>query len=255
MDVDLLYFTYNRLDHTRITLPALLEKSGHPFRLTVVDNGSADGTPGYLHDLIQQYRGSVPIKLILNQHNEGLSKPTNEFWKRSRAELVGKIDNDILVEAEWLKKLVNAHQQLSRLAVVGGLHFPLDRLDVRRLAHNLFAYDTIRILRQPHIGGNYVAKLSLLKNYAGLNETVDSSGLKIGGWTGFQKMLTDDGYYIGYYYPFIRFEHLHNAPNRYFKEVRGMSKKKYIRWEKEDGKNLLYTEWDWQKKDNDIRLK
>ncbi len=245
MNVDLIYFTYNRLDHTRITLPVLLKQSGYPFRLRVVDNGSTDGTTDYLRDLERQRDNRISIQLILNHRNQGLSQPTNEFWGQSESDLVGKIDNDILVEAGWLQKLVDAHEQVPHLAVVGGIHFPVDTIEPKRMLHNVYEHGTIRLVRQPHIGGNYIAKLSILRKYGKLNESVDSSGLKIGGWTGYQQKLSDDGYHIGYHYPFIIFKHLHNAPNRYFKEVRGISKKKYIRWEKQDGQNLLYSRWNW----------
>ena len=247
MKVDLIYFTYNRLDHTRITLPVLLEHSGYPFALTIVDNGSRDGTVTYLLDTVRQYSEHMPVKLIRNRCNMGLSQPTNEFWERSEADLVGKIDNDILVETDWLKKLVDAHKQLPRLAAAGGMHFPLEVIETKRLLRNVVEQGRIRLVRQPYIGGNYVAKLSVLRKYGKLNEEIDASGLKIGGWTGYQKRLTADGYLIGYYYPFIIFKHLHNAPNSYFKKVRGMSKKKYIRWEKQDGQFLIHFEWQWGK--------
>lgn len=46
--VDILYITFNRILYTRKTLPAMIENAGAGFSLTVVDNGSTDGTVKYL---------------------------------------------------------------------------------------------------------------------------------------------------------------------------------------------------------------
>ena len=103
MKVDILYITYNRIQTTMLTLPTLLESTEYPFALTIVDNGSEDGTQEYLKETVDNHRRSDKITLIINHTNRGLSGPTNEFWKKSQAELVGKIDNDILVEMLGLK--------------------------------------------------------------------------------------------------------------------------------------------------------
>lgn len=244
MKVDILYITYNRIQTTMLTLPTLLESTEYPFALTIVDNGSEDGTQEYLKQTVDNQRRSDKITLIMNHTNQGLSGPTNEFWKKSQAELVGKIDNDILVENAWLERLVNTHITIPNVAVVGGFHFPLEVFNYEKCKHNIHQYNDIKILRQPHIGGNYLAKrLILLEN--GLLEEPGAGDFKLGGWTGYQQRLTKNGYIIGYYYPLIYFEHLHLAPNRYYKKVRKMTKKEYLHWERTAGEEMIYTKWSW----------
>ena len=244
MEVDILYITYNRIDATKITLPKLLQSTTYPFTLTIVDNGSSDNTVSYLSEIFNSYKSKKVINLSLNNKNEGLSKPTNEFWKTSEADLLGKIDNDILVEDGWLEKLVSAHEKIPDLAVIGGLHFPKQVVSYNKCKQNIFHYDDIQILRQPYIGGNYIGKKNILLKNGFLEETSNTQ-FQLGGWTGYQQRLTSKGYIIGYYYPLIYFKHIHNASNAYFKEVRGMSRRKYLRWEKKDGKWLLNRKWDW----------
>jgi glycosyltransferase involved in cell wall biosynthesis len=248
MLVDIIYFTHNRLEATKNTLPKLLESTKHPFSLTIVDNGSTDGTVHFLKYVVRTICGSMNIKLILNKENEGLSKPTNEFWKNSNAVLVGKIDNDILVENGWLEKLVRAHEKAETLAVVGGFHFPIELFSYENCKHNIFQINGVKILRQPYIGGNYLAKKSILRRNGYLDEHLGSGKLRIGGWTKYQLGLSRMDYVIGYHYPLIRFAHLRSGSNSYYKRVRGMSKRKYLRWEKEDAKKVLYDPWDWVKK-------
>jgi glycosyltransferase involved in cell wall biosynthesis len=245
--IDLIYFTYNRLDHTRVTLPTLLEKSGYPFKLTIVDNGSVDGTVDYLRDIRKRWRKETQIQLILNARNEGLAGPTNRFWMRSDAALVGKIDNDILVEEGWLEKLADAHQRLPNLAVIGGCHFPAELLKPEKISKNVQVHNTIQILRQPYIGGNYLAKRSILMDLGPLPEARHEEKFKLGGWTGYQQKMVQEGYWVGYYFPIIRFEHLHRASDTYFRQVRGLSKRKYRNWERKDAERLLTQKWNWEK--------
>ena len=47
--------------------------------------------------------------IIYNKKNYGLVKPTKDFWGKSEAEFLGKIDNDILVPMDWIDNLINAH--------------------------------------------------------------------------------------------------------------------------------------------------
>jgi len=244
MKVDILYITYNRIHSTKLTLPKLIQSTSYPFSLTIVDNKSSDTTASYLKEVVSNYGSERIIKLILNNKNEGLSKPTNAFWKRSEADLVGKIDNDILVEDGWLEKLVNAHEKIPDLSVIGGFHFPRQIFNYNKCKHNIYQYDDIQVLRQPYIGGNYIAKRNIILETGFLKEG-GVNQFKLGGWTGYQQKLSDEGYIIGYYYPLIYFKHIHNSSEAYFKEVRGMSRRKYLRWEKKDGKWLLNRKWDW----------
>ena len=162
MNVDLLYLTHNRLNATKITLPKLLQSTKYPYNLKLVDNGSTDGTADYLRTAVDNAPPTIKKSLVINQNNEVLSKPTNEFWQDSDADLVGKIDNDILVEDGWLEKLVTAHQKVYKLAAIGGFHFPMEIFDYKKCKHNIYEYNNIQILRQPHIGGNYLAKRHIL---------------------------------------------------------------------------------------------
>ena len=245
MKVDILYITYNRIDSTKLTLPRLLHSTEYPFNLTIVDNGSTDNSVDYLTEIVRKYHLRKPMKLILNRINEGLSKPTNTFWRESKADLVGKIDNDILVENGWLEKLVNAHEKVHDLAIVGGFHFPKGVFNYRKCKQNIYQYDDIAILRQPYIGGNYIARRRILVEQGEIKEGREESEFKLGGWTGYQSQLSKKGFIIGYHYPLILFEHLNCFSDEYYKQVRGMSRNKYLRWELRDGNKLLKRMWKW----------
>ncbi|MEE4359570.1 MAG: glycosyltransferase family 2 protein [Desulfococcaceae bacterium] len=245
MTVDLLYITYNRIECTKQTLPKLLDSSEYPFNLTIVDNASCDGTVQYLKEITASYQDRQNINLQLNKHNQGLSVPTNIFWQKSAADLVGKIDNDIYVESGWLKKLVYAHEQIPELAVIGGFHFPENIFNEKKCRHNICQYNGVKIIRQTHIGGNYLAKKEYISENGLLKEPSSDKDFKLGGWTAYQERLTKKGYIIAYHFPLIIFKHLDTADKDYYKRVRGMSARKYFKWEKKIGKKMLYSKRQW----------
>ncbi|MGH9223370.1 MAG: glycosyltransferase family 2 protein, partial [Acidimicrobiales bacterium] len=68
--VAVVIITWNALDFTKPCLAALGELTDHPaWRLVVVDNGSTDGTVGWLRD--------AGVTLIENGENLGYSRAAN----------------------------------------------------------------------------------------------------------------------------------------------------------------------------------
>lgn len=120
--VALLMLTWDRLEYTKMSLESLFENTLYPYDLWIIDNkNDKDDTREYLIDL--KKREPRITKLILNDTNEGLSKPTNRFWRETTTEMVGKIDNDTLVPRGWLTKLVEALDKVPQLMMVSGIHF------------------------------------------------------------------------------------------------------------------------------------
>ena len=71
--IPVLFITYNRVEYTKKTLPALI-KNTPGARIIVIDNGSTDGTVEYLE-------GIYGIELYLNDKNFGLAHAMNQFFE------------------------------------------------------------------------------------------------------------------------------------------------------------------------------
>ena len=203
--VSLVMFTYNRIEYTREALHTLMKNTRYPFDLYIVDNYSTDGTREFLEAVRLEYPDRMK-DIRYNSTNEGLPGPTNDFWSRVNSELIGKVDNDTLVPPGWLERLVEAHQKIPKLAVVGGYHFRPEDFDDHAARSRLYAYNGINILPDGHIGGCcYLMKKSIQKIIGPMKI---NPALKIHGWTEYQHMLSDAGYIVGYLYPLIQLEYM-----------------------------------------------
>jgi GT2 family glycosyltransferase len=102
--------SYNRLNYTKQCIEAIhetLKNNQYPFKITVVDNGSTDGSVEYLKNL---YRYDRIQNLCLNPKNVGVAKGANACWtKEPDAMFFLKLDNDMVAQKQcWLDTMILA---------------------------------------------------------------------------------------------------------------------------------------------------
>lgn len=95
---------YNSVEYTKKCIDSMI-KHGTPLdRLVVVDNASSDGTLEYLK--------SLPIgKLILNKSNLGCGVAWNQGALHFQSEWTIIMNNDVLVSANWIEKLIRVAEE------------------------------------------------------------------------------------------------------------------------------------------------
>ncbi len=115
--VNITMVTFNRAAFTDRSIRSIAATAGHPYTLTVVDNGSDDGTPDLLRQL--QSRGLIH-SLILNEKNRGVAYAANQGWAAGSKLHYMKVDNDIEFAKEgWLRDLVGACDRLPDVGAIG----------------------------------------------------------------------------------------------------------------------------------------
>jgi len=105
MKVAVYTLTWDRLEYTKHCLLALRKKAGYPYDHFIVDNGSADGTVGWLQE--NSFHG-----LIFNKQNAGLSRSSNQALDAIRGyDLIIKFDNDCEVVTDGiLREIVEIYR-------------------------------------------------------------------------------------------------------------------------------------------------
>lgn len=119
--VNICMVTFNRLDYTKQSLENVISTASKkiPFMMTVIDNGSTDGTVEYLKQL---HIENKITNLILLDENIGVAKAQNLGWKlfESDADIYGKIDNDIIFEKNfWLDGIVEILDNVPKIGAIG----------------------------------------------------------------------------------------------------------------------------------------
>lgn len=256
MNIAIVVVTYNRLEYTKKTIKRLLEDPTEEFDLYLWDNTSTDETPEYLQDAIKDPR---IVEVVLSKENVGQTGAMNYVWAKTKAELVGKLDNDCLATPGWTRILAKAHQDIARLGTVACWHYPLDEFDENavRKAGKIQSFDGHQIFRHPWVcGSGFLMKRKTYEQYGSWKDGCDV------GTTGYFLKMALGGEINGWYYPLIYQEHMDDPVSDHSilkdditigqmydltytlrsQDIRTMEER--MRWRKVVLHNLLSEPWD-----------
>lgn len=121
--ISLVIPVYNQLGYTRQCLGSIARCTDQAYELIIVDNASTDGTQEFLRD--------VKATVITNQHNLGCAKAWNQGVRASHGDVIGILNNDIVVTKGWIEGLLKFmeradHGIVSPAAREGQLNYDLD---------------------------------------------------------------------------------------------------------------------------------
>jgi GT2 family glycosyltransferase len=109
---------FNNLVFNRLCLESLLAHTEYPhYEVVVVDNGSTDGTRGYLRALAQEH---THIRVVTNPTNRGFAPANNQGLAAATGEVLVLLNNDTLVPRGWLTRLAR-HLEGPALGLVGAV--------------------------------------------------------------------------------------------------------------------------------------
>ena len=101
---DIIIPVWNQADLTRRCVNSIRTKTRTPYRLILIDNGSAGETQKHLEDQAKDPSGAVI--LIRNPENLGYVRAINQGLLRSGAPYVCLMNNDIEVTEGWLERMI-----------------------------------------------------------------------------------------------------------------------------------------------------
>lgn len=100
--------TFNRSSLLRDVIGALIDQEdpGCTYEIIPVDNASKDDTRQVVEELAQN--SSVPIR-YLYESNAGSHYARNTGFRAARGEILGLIDDDVIVAPDWVRKIVQVY--------------------------------------------------------------------------------------------------------------------------------------------------
>ncbi len=106
---------YNGITILRKCLVSLLEHDRVPDQIVVVDNGSSDGSPNIIRKEFPQ------VSLVALEKNTGFTGGNNAGLRASTGDMLVLLNNDCIVEPNWLNCLMNRMADPSIAAVTSSM--------------------------------------------------------------------------------------------------------------------------------------
>ncbi len=110
--------THNRMEKLKKCIAVLLAQAypEHKREIIVINDGSSDGTEEYLHELRKDHM-AVRFKTI---SHSGYSVARNTGFDLAKGEFIATLDDDCIVDKDWLSKIVLTFKRHPEACAVGG---------------------------------------------------------------------------------------------------------------------------------------
>lgn len=114
MKASVIILNYNGKDKIMDCIESVMNQNfpKDQFEIIVVDNNSTDGS----EKLVEKYK---EVKLIKRNVNDGFAKGNNVGIKASSGEYIALLNNDITLERDWLKKMVDKIESDKNIGILG----------------------------------------------------------------------------------------------------------------------------------------
>lgn len=110
--VSIIILNFNGKEYLLNCISAVLSQSYENFEIIFFDNGSSDRSAEFVRTPFNDSR----IKIIESKSNLGFAGGNNEAVRHSKNDLVVLLNNDTVVDKDWLKFLVNAVKEKNTIA-------------------------------------------------------------------------------------------------------------------------------------------
>ncbi|MHB8292509.1 MAG: glycosyltransferase family 2 protein, partial [bacterium] len=114
--VSIIIPVYNQWDYTYMCLKSILENTKDnniPYEITIADDNSSDDTIGSIEKYVKN------VKLIRNKNNLGFLKNCNNAAKYASGKYILFLNNDIDVQKDWLKNLLELLENNKSIGMAG----------------------------------------------------------------------------------------------------------------------------------------
>ena len=112
--VSILTTTYNSAAHLKACLESILQQEFSDREIIVIDNASSDGT----REILREFE--TRARVIYNDTNRGFSGGQNQAIKHARGDWMLSLNPDVLLNTNFISKLVEAGESDARIGTVCG---------------------------------------------------------------------------------------------------------------------------------------
>ena len=103
--VSIIILNYNGERYLDNCIASVLKNDYQNFEVLLVDNASTDLS---VKNALQAFGGDTRLRLVQSKENLGFSGGNNLGFNHSKGDLIVFLNNDTVVDSQWLSHLVNA---------------------------------------------------------------------------------------------------------------------------------------------------
>lgn len=116
-DVSIIILNFNGRQFLKDCLDSVLNQSFKDFEIIFVDNGSSDGSEEYVSREYNDER----LKVVSTGKNLGFTGGNNFGLKHCKCDYIVLLNNDVIVDRNWLSELVNTIEKRKNAGLVQSL--------------------------------------------------------------------------------------------------------------------------------------
>jgi len=105
--------TYNQITYTDQLLNNILQNKVLPQKIILIDDCSIEN----IRNLVKKYK-SLPIEYIRHSSNKGVNYSWNEGMQKTTTPIVSVLNNDIIINKFFFKKIINAYNNNPNWGIV-----------------------------------------------------------------------------------------------------------------------------------------
>ncbi len=196
---DILMITFRSAGYVHLSLPRLLDTCGPDDRVWLWHNGEDEATI----EALRPFRSDPRVaRYHHSRENVRLRPPTTWLWQESTARFVSKVDDDCLVSQGWLDTFASALDSNPELGVVGSWRHPDEDFRPEVAMKKVQAFGGGHsLMRNLWVqGSGYLLRRELTVLHGPIRESES--------FTGYCIRLSRAGAVNGYYFPFVREDHM-----------------------------------------------
>ncbi len=143
--VSIIIITYNQYEYTSKCIKSLLKYTNESFEIVVIDNASKDDSGNKIK---KDFPG---VHVFCNKENLGFPKAVNQGIVQSKGDYVLILNNDTVVTAGWLERMIEVAESDPKIGIVGPISNEVSGLQ----KDNDAKYETIEEMHK------YAAEISI----------------------------------------------------------------------------------------------
>lgn len=133
--VSVIIVNYNGKRFLKDCFESLRKQIFKDFEVIFVDNGSSDNSVEFVK------KNYPKVRVIENESNLGFAEGNNVGYRVAKGKYVVLLNNDTIVDKNWLKELVDVAEKDKSIAIVGAVSFPfgtdLNKVKIGRYNYTL----------------------------------------------------------------------------------------------------------------------